>query len=111
MVGALRERTKVSVDGGEKPLWSPTGDTIFYRSPGDSMMAAPVSTESTLRVGAVTALFSIGSSTPFGVIGGRPWDISSIDGRFLVVHRPAGETPGVRVVLNWTEELARLIGP
>jgi len=98
------------VDGGERPLWSPTGDTIFYRSPADSMIAVSVATEPRLQVRDAGPLFSLGFGPRFGGIGGRPWDISPVDGRFLVVRRPPGDPGGVRVLLNWTRELRRLMG-
>jgi serine/threonine-protein kinase len=106
---AWRERARVSVDGGEKPLWSPTGDTIFYRSPADSMMAAAVATDPAFRVHHVSALFAIGLGTGFGAISGRPWDVSPVDGRFIVARSPTPQAEGVRVALNWTAELRRLM--
>jgi hypothetical protein len=110
MDAALRQRIKVSVDGGEMPLWSPTGDTIFYRSKADSMMAARVETQSAFRVRDVSALFEIGYGSGFGAISGRSWDVSPVDGRFIMTRRPRASGPsGVRVVLNWTPELRRLM--
>lgn len=108
MIGAARARWKVSIDGGEKPLWSATGDTIFYRSRADSMMAAAVSRTPTFEVEAVAALFRVGLAG-FGAVGGRFWDLSPLDGRFLFARRPPAAPSGVHVVLNWTQELDRLM--
>jgi Tol biopolymer transport system component len=106
MIGAARARWKVSIDGGETPLWSPTGDTIFYRSRADSMMAASVRRTPTFEVEAVTPLFLVGWGS-FGAVAGRAWDLSPLDGRFLFARRPPAGPSGVRVVLNWTQELRR----
>jgi hypothetical protein len=53
-------------------------------------------------------LFHIRSLVPFPFGGGRWWDLSPTDGRFVFVKRPPAEAPGLRVVLNWSQELARL---
>lgn len=107
MDDARRERVKVSLDGGEKPIWSPTGDEIFYRSPTDSLMAASVVTEPRMQVRDVNALFRMGYGT-FGNVSGRGWDVSPVDGRFVLVRYPARQAvAGVHVVLNWSRELLR----
>jgi Tol biopolymer transport system component len=67
---AARVRWKVSIDGGERPLWSTSGDTIFYRSRADSMMAASVRRTPTFAVQGVVPLFLMGSGSSFGVTGG-----------------------------------------
>ena len=111
MDDARRERVKVSLDGGEKPIWSPTGDEIFYRSPTDSLMAASVVTEPRMQVRDVNALFRMGYGA-FGNVSGRAWDVSPVDGRFLLVkHPPRQGVAGVHVVLNWTPELLRAMEP
>jgi len=47
------------------------------------------------------------SHGPFGVVAGRAWDLSPRDGRFLLARDLPGQLSGVRVVLNWTQELRR----
>jgi hypothetical protein len=107
MDDARRERVKVSVDGGEKPIWSPTGEEIFYRSPTDSLMAASVVTEPRMQVRDVNALFRMGYAN-FGNVSSREWDLSPVDGRFLLVRYPPRQgVAGVHVVLNWSRELLR----
>jgi hypothetical protein len=71
------------------------------------MLAASVRRTSTFEVEAVAPLFLIGYGSSFGVVGGRGWDLSPVDGRFLFARGlPVGPS-GVRVVLNWTQELRR----
>ena len=72
-------------------------------------MAAVVGRAPTFEVRAVTALFAWNASSRFGAIGGRIWDISPLDGRFLRTKDPDAAQSGVRVVMNWTQELRRLM--
>ena len=52
------DRAAVSVGGGREPVWSPSGDEIFYRSiDGERMMAVSVRTEPTLRIDQPRTLF------------------------------------------------------
>jgi eukaryotic-like serine/threonine-protein kinase len=107
LVGASRARWKVSIDGGEKPLWSARGDTVFFRSRADSMMAAALerTADGAVRVGVASALFHMRTGSAFGLVSGRQWDLSSGDGRFVIPRRPPGRDSGMRVVLGWTQEL------
>lgn len=100
----------VSTAGGIKPLWSPDGAELFYLEPGTPtrMMAVPVQTEGEFE-----------HESPREVIEwpydwgneGRTFDYSVQDHRFLVV-KPltiGDATVQVDVVLNWTDELKRLV--
>jgi hypothetical protein len=96
----------VSIDGGEKPLWSMTGDTLFYKSKADSMMAATVRRSPTFEVRSTSGLFVDPTPGPFGVVEGRTWDISPRDGRFLFAKfPPRSPGNGARVVTGWDREL------
>jgi hypothetical protein len=68
------------------------------------MMAASVRRAPSFEVTANTGLFRLGSGG-FGAVGGRAWDVSPRDGRFLSVRRPPSPPSGLRVVLGWTQEL------
>jgi serine/threonine-protein kinase len=104
-------REKVSLDGGRYPLWGLKGsDELFYVDPRGAMMAASVRLSPDLHLGRVTKLFDW-QKPPRG-ISGRPYDISPVDGRFLMtkpVVPDANASIDVSVVLNWTTELARLM--
>ena len=105
-----RNRWRVSVDGGLRPLWSPDSDELFYRSPEGDMMVARVELTPDFEVTEVGLLFPhIGG--PFSDRGGRRYDISPVDGRFLMT-KPVGqvEDNGIIVILNWTQELADRMG-
>jgi serine/threonine-protein kinase len=96
----------VSRDGGQDPVWSPTNRELFFRN-GNALMVAEVATHPTLKVGAERVLFAnsrlFRAFQSFGV---------SVDGqRFLMIQETAPEERSrqIHVVLNWTEELKRLV--
>jgi serine/threonine-protein kinase len=104
-------REKVTINGGRYPLWAPKGGELFYVDLDGRMMAASVSLSPTLRLGAVTKLFDW--QKPGRGPSGMPYDVSPIDGRFLVLNAPARDassgTIQVSVILNWFQELKRLV--
>ena len=95
-------------EGGGEPVWSPDGRELFYRS-GRRMMVVPVQTDPAFRAGRPEILFE-GSyrglnSAPAGY---QYYDISQDGQQFLMVK--PGQNPGqINVVLNWFEELKRLV--
>jgi serine/threonine protein kinase len=103
-------REKISVNGGRFPRWSPKGNEIHYLTPDGEMMAASITFSPNPTVGSITKLFDWIKPTPRRA--GTPYDVSPLDGRFLMaqpVTRIAGGPTHVSVVLNWTDELKRLI--
>ncbi len=70
------------------------------------MMAASVTLSPSLSLGRVTKLFNW--EKPPREISGTPYDMSPVDGRFLMI-KPAAQNPNggidISVVLNWFEEL------
>jgi serine/threonine-protein kinase len=99
-------REKVSIDGGRYPKWGRTGTgELFYMDLKGVMQAASITLSPSLQLGRVTPLFQWTAPPPN--VGGQAYDISPIDGRFLMT-RAAAEAGGpvdVSVVLNWFEEL------
>jgi hypothetical protein len=99
-------REKVSLNGGRWPRWGlPGSGELYYVAPDGAMMAATVELSPTLRLGAVKKLFQW-EAPPRG-ISGRPYDISPVDGRFLIQKRnlrAEGQTL-LSVTLNWFTEL------
>jgi Tol biopolymer transport system component len=108
---------RVSVDGGDAPLWSPDGREIFYqngwwdkesnRKP--EMWARSVTTEPSLQLGEARKLFDgwfLGSDD-----GGQSYDISRDGKRFLMVRTDERfrRFSEIIVVQNWFEELERLV--
>ena len=108
-VSARRE--KLSINGGRYPLWGPAGSgELYYVDLNGNMMAASVKTSPSLSLGKVTKLFA--TEKPARGVSGRPYDLSPIDGRFLVtkpVRDRAGAAINISVVLNWFQELLKQV--
>ncbi len=97
---------QISRDGGESPVWGPNGRELFYRSlNGQSMMAVRVETEPTFAAGSPEVLFT--GSYYFGA--GRNYDLSPDGQRFLMIKEEEVGGAQINVVLNWFEELKRLV--
>ena len=105
-------RETVSIDGGRYPLWGRNGDELFYINLNGAMMSVPIILSPELEVGPPTKLFDW--VRPASVITARPYDISRVDGRFLMT-RPVSASAlppiDISVVVNWYEELRRLLPP
>jgi serine/threonine-protein kinase len=104
-------RWQISSGGGRQPLWSRDGREIFYRDFGGAMFAASVAHTPTFAPGPVVKLFEnahyFGSGSS---LSGRTYDLSLDGSRFLMIKQQAtGEAPALVVVLNWFEELKRLV--
>jgi dipeptidyl aminopeptidase/acylaminoacyl peptidase len=96
------ERSAVSTQGGTDPVWSRDGRELFYRDQ-NSLMAVAVRT---------TTRFSADRPVVVFERPGRTWSFNvSGNGRnFVVVERdPAMPPASVNVILNWNEELKRLL--
>ena len=100
----------VSTDGGSRPLWARNGQELFYLAATGAVMRVGVTGGSTWAATAPTKLFE----GPYGAPAfhsGRTYDVSPDGRRFLMIK--GGDTPAtpatIVVVLNWTEELKRLV--
>jgi len=94
---------QISSDGGQTPVWGPNGQELFYRN-GEAMMVVNIHTEPTFTAGSPVVLFT-GRYTSALVVN---YDISPDGQRFLMIKEEEG--PGqINVVLNWFEELKRLV--
>jgi len=100
---------RVSPNGGQEPLWSPSGDRLYYRSiTGRRVFAVDVLDEEPLRFGREELLFEGDFTT--GIRWGRKWDIHPDGDRFLMLRVDYPAAPeGIRVVANWFGELERLV--
>ena len=99
-------RALVSTHGGTDPVWSSDGTELFYRN-GEAMMAVPVESGTSFMAGTPELLFE--GRFKLGVHGSLSYDVSA-DGRFLMIERSRDETTDrLHVVLNWFEELERLV--
>ncbi len=95
-------------EGGAEPVWSPDGSELFYRS-GDQMMVVSVQTEPTFNPGRPRVLFEGSYFSSSISTGYQYYDISPDGQRFLMI-KEAGTGPSqINVILNWFDELKRLV--
>jgi len=97
-------RWQISSDGGTEPVWAPRGQELFYRN-GDAMMVVGINPEPSFTQGSPVVLFTGRYSTYRAV----NYDISPDGQRFLMIKAAEEERGQINVVLNWFEELKRLV--
>jgi hypothetical protein len=108
-------KQRVTYTGGTRPLWSRTGQELFYESNG-ALMGVPVTAGPTFGNPRMILepkyfLTNLGEAAVFGGATGRTYDISLDGARFLVLKNlpAAGEPPASRarmvVVQDWFDEL------
>jgi serine/threonine-protein kinase len=98
------QKIQMSTGGGYQPAWSRDGKELFYRS-DNKMIAATFETEPDVNITQREKLFEGWYRTSIY----HNYDVAP-DGRFLIVQEPPESTPlGINVVLNWFEELRRLV--
>ena len=99
-------KQRVSSEGGIEPAWSRDGRELFYRNRLE-LYRVPVSASGV--GGEPTLLFSrdFGTNT---ILFDTHYDVS-LDGQsFLMIeNEPSDVRPEIHVVLNWFEELKRLV--
>ena len=101
-------RWQVTIEGGEEPHWSRDGRELFYRNNG-SFMSVAVQMQPTFHSDKPKELFK--GIYDLRSNSGVSYDVDPKTGRFLMI-RLAQETNSptqVRVVLNWFDELRRLV--
>ena len=96
-------RSMVSTDGGTEPVWSHSGDELFYRK-GDSLMVVAIETRPEFDSSAPRTLF-LGEFSPSDELY-RTYDVFP-DGETFVLVQPVEQffPRRIVVVLNWFEEL------
>lgn len=97
-------KRQVSTEGGTVPVWAPSGRELFYRN-GQDMMVVPFETSPRFAPGKPEILFS----GDYLSHPGRAYDISPDGERFLMVKPDDDENTELHVVLNWFQELKRLV--
>ena len=98
-------RWPVSTQGGTQPVWNRNGKEIFYRI-GNKMMVVDVSGSADLTLSQPRQLFD--QRYVFQNVSLANYDVSPDGQRFVMVKDEAG-SGRLNVVLNWTEELKRLV--
>jgi serine/threonine-protein kinase len=100
-------RWQVSVNGGQEPLWSRDGKELFYRSHGDNkIVSVEVKTEPVFELGTRKILFD---DVYVRRTDHPNYDIHPDNDRFLMIKRNELESTEIIIVLNWFEELKRIV--
>jgi Tol biopolymer transport system component len=97
----------VSNGGGSGPIWSHDGRELFYRQ-GEYMMTVQIQTAPTFQAGKPRVLFQGPRSSGY-LDFGVSYDISEDDQHFVMLEEGVGSGVGITVILNWFEELKRLV--
>jgi serine/threonine-protein kinase len=100
---ASTHRWQVSTEGGVETRWSSDGRELFYRN-GRKLMAVDVQTGTEPILGKPNALFETSERI------GNAFDVSPDAQRFVMIDESADPLPlYLNLVLNWDEELKRLV--
>lgn len=106
-------RWRISTEGGDSPRWSRDGRQLFFISRGRAM-SVPIETAPTFRPGTPIMMFELPGFYSSSARIGRQWDIAPDGDRFLIMT-PGGDVTNEQspsrmvLVLNWHEELKRLV--
>ena len=102
---------QVSTGGGTRPLWSRTGQELFYVSPSGAILRVGVERGPSWAATSPVTIAKEGYVTALTGFVGRIYDVSP-DGRFLLVKPssdPNAAPPQLVVVQHFDEELRRLV--
>jgi len=99
----------VTTNGGREPVWDPCEKALYYRDDtGCKLFRVSILTEPAVQVGSPELLLE--GSFQVGTYWGRNYDISPKGDFFILIEvgepQPAAQ---INVVLNWLEELKRLV--
>jgi Tol biopolymer transport system component len=94
----------VSKGGGIEPVWSPTGDEIFYRSvDGRRMIAVDVQHTPVFSVGTPRVLFE--GPYPLGTSFWSDYDVFPDGKEFLMIAADDVGSEELHVAINWMAEV------
>jgi serine/threonine-protein kinase len=105
-------RWQVSTAGGSHPLWSRSGEELFFLSPAGEVMGVRITRGSIWSAGAPTKLVDAHYYTNPG--GDRTYDVAPDGRRFLMSKNSSATTqtsvaPQIVVVQGWFDEVKRLV--
>ena len=92
---------QMSTDGGELPIWGPDGTELFYLN-GNRMMVVEIATDPDFQPKRARLLFEDKSF-------GDNYDIHPDGQRFLMTRNIEPPPSPIEVIVNWDEELKRLV--
>ena len=102
---SLDARFLISNSGGSEPVWSHDGRRLFYRVDG-VLWSASIAPGATFKAGIPERVFD--GRYQNKAVTHTGYDVAA-DGRFLVIGNSSPQAEVLTVILNWTEELKRLV--
>jgi Tol biopolymer transport system component len=101
------EKYPISIGGGSEPVWDRRGRELFFRN-GDQMMVVEVKTQPTFNAGRPRLQFT---GSFLRVPNRINYDVSPDGETFVMVDASEenGAATQVNVLLNWFEEVKRLV--
>jgi Tol biopolymer transport system component/predicted Ser/Thr protein kinase len=99
---------QITTSGGSRPRWRRDGRELYYVSPGNEVMAVEIdTTRDSVDFGVPRGLFQV----PFreAPIQRNVFDVTADGQRFLVNASAGARAGSITWVLNWHEELKRLV--
>jgi Tol biopolymer transport system component len=97
---------QISTEGGTEPLWARNGGELFYLN-GEQMMAVDITTQPGFSAGTPHLLFEGQYHLQAGT---APASYAvTADGQQFIMIKAAAQARQINVVLNWFEELKRLV--
>ena len=102
---------QVSTGGGTRPLWSRTGEELFYVTPKGAILRVGVGRGASWTPTTPTTVVKEGYTTALVGFSGRTYNLSPDGQRFLVFKSVSEPTalPQLIVVQHFDEELKRLV--
>jgi serine/threonine-protein kinase len=107
------EKGRWHIGEGTQPRWSPDGRELFFLNGAGRLMAAEVKTTPTFSPSVPRIVLNRAYLWSVVGLSARTYDISPDGRRFLMIKEAESATrdsaPQMVVVLNWHEELKRLV--
>jgi serine/threonine-protein kinase len=99
-------KRQISSGGGEEPIWSPDGQTLFYRN-GLKWMSVAIQTQPEFQPATPQVMFE----GPYLNVSGVSYDVAPDGQHFMMLEENIKQPPTayVNVVFNWFEELKRRV--
>jgi dipeptidyl aminopeptidase/acylaminoacyl peptidase len=103
-IDAVGSRRRVSVGGGQTPRWQRDGKELYYMAPHGGVMSVRITLGPVLHFEPARQLFVVADRVVNDI-----YDVSPDGQRFLVNTATERDLPPITVILNWQEELKRLL--